>query len=68
MPGELCPQSVDGYLPVRVRNPAYRLVLLQRPEESALLREAVQSLWLHGPGRDAIAADLDRRADALETD
>jgi hypothetical protein len=63
---ELCPHVADGFLPVWVRNLAYRLVLLQRPDEPALLREAAQNLWLHGPDWDDIAADLTRRADALE--
>ncbi|MDT0344786.1 hypothetical protein [Streptomyces litchfieldiae] len=63
---ELCPQAVDGHLPVWVRNLAYRLVLLQRPDEPALLREAAENLWLHGPDWDDIAAELTRRAEALE--
>ncbi|MFD5784654.1 hypothetical protein [Streptomyces sp. NPDC126933] len=63
---ELCPHVVDGLLPVWVRNLAYRLVLLQRPDEPALLREAAENLWLHGPDWDHIAADLQRRAQAME--
>ncbi|MFI7009500.1 hypothetical protein [Streptomyces sp. NPDC050145] len=63
---ELSPHAVDGRLPVWVRNLAYRLVLLQRPDEPALLRRAAENLWLHGPDWDHIAADLRRRADALE--
>lgn len=63
---EPSPQLVDGLLPVRVRNLSYRLVLLQRPDEPALLREAAQNLWLHGPDRDDIAAELTRRAEALD--
>ncbi|MFG3254181.1 hypothetical protein [Streptomyces sp. NPDC048172] len=63
---ELCPHLVDGHLPVWVRNLAYRLVLLQRPDEPSLMREAAQSLWLHGPDWDGIAADLERRAAELE--
>ncbi|MFE4700775.1 hypothetical protein ACFRIC_27310 [Streptomyces sp. NPDC056738] len=63
---ELCPQIVDGHLPVWIRNLAYRLLLLQRPDESALLREAAENLWLHGPDGDAIAAELVRRAEELE--
>ncbi len=62
---ELCPHVVDGLLPVWVRNLSYRLVLLQRPDEPTLMREAAENLWLHGPDWDAIAADLTRRADAL---
>lgn len=63
---ELAPNIVDGQLPVWVRNLAYRLVLLQRPDEPALLREAAQNLWLHGPDWDDVAAGLVERADALE--
>ncbi|MEU0112275.1 hypothetical protein ABZ137_00695 [Streptomyces bobili] len=63
---ELCPQVVDGRLPVWVRDLAHRLVVLQRPDGPALLREAAESLWLHGPDRDGVAADLSGRADALE--
>ncbi|MDX3539647.1 hypothetical protein PV721_36055 [Streptomyces sp. MB09-01] len=63
---ELCPSLVDGYLPVRIRNLAYRLVLLQRPDEPALMREAAGSLYAHGPDWDDIAADLERRAAVLE--
>ncbi|MES4908576.1 MULTISPECIES: hypothetical protein [unclassified Streptomyces] len=63
---ELCPHVVDGYLPVWIRNLAYRLVLLQRPEEPALLREAAENLWMHGPDWDDIATVLAKRADALD--
>jgi hypothetical protein len=63
---ELCPNVVDGQLPVRIRNLAYRLVLLQRPNQPALLREAAQNLWLHGPDWDDIAAELTQQAEALE--
>ncbi|MER6327180.1 hypothetical protein [Streptomyces coelicoflavus] len=65
---ELSPHVVDGRLPVRVRNLSYRLVLLQRPDGPALMREAAQNLWLHGPDWDDIAAGLAKRADALEAD
>ncbi|MGW0971817.1 hypothetical protein [Streptomyces sp. NPDC002516] len=63
---ELCPHVVDGQLPVWLRNLAYRLVLLQLPDEPKLMREAAENLWLHGPDWDHIAADLTRRADVLE--
>ncbi|MGK5447181.1 hypothetical protein [Streptomyces radiopugnans] len=63
---ELCPHVVDGHLPVWVRNLAYRPVLPQRPDEPALMREAAENLWSHGPDWDDIAADLAQRADALE--
>ncbi|WP_372344583.1 hypothetical protein [Streptomyces sp. KL116D] len=62
----LSPHLVDGNLPVWIRNLAYRLVLLQRPDEPGLLREAAQSLWLHGPDWDGVAAELERRADVLD--
>ncbi len=64
---ELSPHLVDSYLPVWIRNLSYRLVLLQRPDEPALLREAAESLCLHGPDWDDIVADLRHRADALES-
>ncbi|EFK99672.1 conserved hypothetical protein [Streptomyces sp. SPB78] len=64
----LCPHGVDGLLPVWVRNLAYRLVLLQRPDEPALLREAAGNLWMHGPEWDEIAAGLRRRAAFLEAE
>ncbi|SCG66376.1 hypothetical protein [Micromonospora inositola] len=64
---ELCPNLVDGLLPVWVRNLAYRLVLLQRPNEPALMREAADSLYMHGPDWNDIAAELRRQADALES-
>ncbi|GHJ47399.1 hypothetical protein Cs7R123_47410 [Catellatospora sp. TT07R-123] len=65
---ELCPHLVDGLLPVWVRNLAYRLVLLQRPDHPVLMREAAQNLWFYGPDWDDIAAELIRRADALDAD
>ncbi|CAN3978441.1 hypothetical protein [Kitasatospora purpeofusca] len=64
---ELCPQVIDGWLPVWIRNLAHRLLLLQRPDEPELMREAALNLWMHGPDWDDIAEDLKRRADALET-
>lgn len=62
----LCPHLVDGYLPVRTRNLAYRLLLLQRPDDPALIREAASSLYSHGPDWDHIAEELTHRADTLE--
>ncbi len=64
---ELGPHVVESRLPVWVRNLTYRLLLLQRPDDPALMREAADSLYLHGPAWDDIAADLRRQADALET-
>ncbi|MFJ4845749.1 MULTISPECIES: hypothetical protein [unclassified Streptomyces] len=63
---DLSPHVVDGLLPVWIRNLAYRLALLQRPHDAALLREAADSLYLHGPAWDDIAADLRRRADEVD--
>ncbi|WP_406265876.1 hypothetical protein OH799_19155 [Nocardia sp. NBC_00881] len=63
---ELSPHVVDGFLPVWIRNLAYRLAVLQRPDDPALMREAADSLYLHGPDWDEIAADLRRRADHLD--
>ncbi|MFI9206005.1 hypothetical protein [Streptomyces sp. NPDC053048] len=62
----LGPHVVEGRLPVWIRNLVYRLLLLQRPDDPALMREAADSLHLHGPYWDDIAADLRARADALE--
>lgn len=62
----LSPHMVDGYLPVWVRNLAYRLILLQRPDDPALMREAAENLWLHGPDWDDIAKDLEARANTLD--
>ncbi|CAO0829538.1 hypothetical protein SMICM17S_05711 [Streptomyces microflavus] len=45
---------VDGHLPVRIRNLAYRLVLPQQPDEPVLLREAAENLWMHGSGERAV--------------
>lgn len=63
---ELTPHLADGLLPVWVRNLAYRLAVLQRPDDAALIREAAQSLWMHGPDWDDIATDLERRAEGSE--
>ncbi len=63
---ELCPQYVDGHLPAWIRHLSYRLVLLQRPDQPGLMREAAMVLQIFGPDQDDIAADLIRRADALE--
>lgn len=49
-----------------IRSLAHRLVLLQRPDEPALLREAAQILWLYGPDWDDIAPRLTDRAEELE--
>ena len=64
----LSPELADGYLLVWVRNLAYRLVLLQRPDDPVLMREAALSLLLHGPDWDDVAADLRKQADTLEAD
>jgi hypothetical protein len=63
---ELCPHMVDGLLPVWIRNLAYRLLLLQRPNEPALMREAADSLYVHGPDWDDIAISLRQQAEDLE--
>jgi hypothetical protein len=63
---ELSPQLVDGFLPVWIRNLAYRLAVLQRPDDPALIREAADSLYLHGPDWDEIAAGLRCRPDHLD--
>lgn len=53
-------------LPVWARNLAYRLACLQRPDDPHLLRMAASDLYLHGPDRDHIAEDLNRRAARME--
>ncbi|MCC3778881.1 hypothetical protein [Streptomyces sp. UNOB3_S3] len=63
---DLPPHLVEGRLPVWVRNLAYRLAILQRPDDPVLMREAADSLYLHGPVWDDVAADLRRRADGLD--
>ncbi|MFI6002098.1 hypothetical protein ACIA98_17100 [Streptomyces sp. NPDC051366] len=63
---ELCPNVVDGLLPVWVRNLAHRLVLLQRPDDPALMRVAALNLEAHGPSWDDLAEDLRARADTLD--
>ncbi|MFD9337724.1 hypothetical protein ACFWBF_25490 [Streptomyces sp. NPDC060028] len=63
---ELCPHVIDGFLPVSVRNLAYRLILFQRPDDPAMMREASLNLVAHGPSWDDIADDLRARADALD--
>lgn len=47
---ELCPQMVDGLLPVWVPNLSYRLLLLQRPDEPALMRELPRICGCTAPG------------------
>ncbi|MFI5801496.1 hypothetical protein [Streptomyces sp. NPDC051561] len=64
----LAPNLADGNLPVWILNLSYRLALLQRPDDPALLREAADSLWLHGPDWDARAEGMKRRAEELEAD
>ncbi|MER7079221.1 hypothetical protein SAMN02982929_06410 [Saccharopolyspora kobensis] len=64
---ELSPNLVDGNLPVWIRNLSYRLALLQRPNDAALMREAAESLHLHGPDWDNIAAELRKTAVTLES-
>ncbi|GLZ78293.1 hypothetical protein Afil01_31000 [Actinorhabdospora filicis] len=55
-------------LPVWIRNLAYRLLCLQRPDDPAVLRRAAGDLYLFGPDWDAEAADLNARAARLEQD
>lgn len=55
-----------GPLPVWARNLTYRLICLQCPDDSTLLREAGIDLHMHGPDWDEIAIGLQRRADELE--
>jgi hypothetical protein len=52
-------------LPVWARNLAYRLAVLQRPNDQALLREAAVDLLYWGPDWDEVAAALQQRADEV---
>jgi hypothetical protein len=54
-------------IPVWLRNLCYRLAVLQRPNDSELLRKAAIDLELFGPDWDSIAAELRARADAIES-
>lgn len=63
---ELSPRVVEGYMPVWIRNPAYRLAALQRPGDLTGLREAAGSLYMFGPEWDGVAAELRERANLLE--
>jgi hypothetical protein len=56
----------DDRPPVWVRNLSHQLVVLQRPDDPSLMRVAAEHLWLHGSDWNRVAADLTRRADALE--
>jgi hypothetical protein len=53
-------------VPVWLRNLAFRLAYMQEPDNSELLRKAAADLECFGPDWDDIAADLRRRAEALE--
>ncbi len=53
-------------LPVWLRNLAYRLATLQRPNDAALLRRAASDLECFGPTWDDIAASLRRQAEAID--
>jgi hypothetical protein len=50
---------------VWARNLAFRLAVLQRPNDPALLREASVDLLYWGPDWDEIAAGLQQRSDEL---
>jgi hypothetical protein len=53
-------------LPPWARNLAYRLAVLQRPDDPQLLREAAAGLLSFGPDRDTFAEDLTSRATELD--
>ncbi|MCP2259967.1 hypothetical protein LX15_003678 [Streptoalloteichus tenebrarius] len=56
-----------GYrFPVWVRNLAYRLACLQRPDDPDLLREAAADLLLFGPDWDDIAQAMTAKADRID--
>jgi hypothetical protein len=49
-------------VPVWARNLAYRLAVLQRPDDAELLEEAGVDLYTYGPDWDGIAEELRQRA------
>ena len=53
-------------VPIWLRTLAFRLACLQRPNDPVLLRRAADDLEFYGPDWDEIAADLKKRAEALE--
>jgi hypothetical protein len=53
-------------LPVWLRNLAYRLATLQRPNDAALMRRAAADLECFGPTWDDIVASLRRQAEAID--
>jgi hypothetical protein len=52
-------------VPVWIRNLAYRLACLQRPDDPQLLAEASADLLCFGPDWDGIAGELKRKAERL---
>jgi len=53
-------------MPPWARNLAYRLAVLQRPDDAALLREAAADLFSFGPDWDPHAERLEEQAARLE--
>jgi len=49
-------------VPVWARNLAYRLAVLQRPDDADLLHEAAIDLYTYGPDWDDIAEEMEQRA------
>jgi hypothetical protein len=62
----MSPNLLDGDLPIWIRILAYRLAVLQRPDDPALLRDAANTFYFFGPDWDAAADDLVRRADLID--
>ena len=56
--GEQDPMAV----PVWARNLAYRLAVLQRPDDADLLHEAAIDLYTYGPDWDGVADEMEQRA------
>lgn len=52
-------------VPVWARNLAYRLAVLQRPDDAGLLHEAAMDLYTHGPDWDGIAEEMEQRAERM---
>jgi hypothetical protein len=53
-------------VPVWARNLAYRLAVLQRPDDADLLREAAIDLYTYGPDWDDIAEEMKQRAEQMK--
>jgi hypothetical protein len=53
-------------VPVWARNLAYRLAVLQRPDDADLLLEASTDLFFFGPDWDPVAEEMKQRAEQMK--